>query len=96
MSTERKDLIRFGEYARERANWRPTSSRRAPCADHTAFGMQKPLDCANCAGCGHLCHQPTSRERELWQKLAAEIEAYLGDDDTDRLAQDTLFGGGVA
>lgn len=77
------------DHAQERANWQP-GDPKAACRDRTAFGTPKPADHANCGGnrCGCDCHRPTDRERHLWQQIADELDAYLGDDDD---GQETLL-----
>lgn len=74
------DLTEFRDHARARADWQP-GKRRAACKVTTVFGHPKPADHANCGGhkCGCDCHRPTTREREMWTRLADEVDAHLTD-----------------
>jgi hypothetical protein len=71
-------LTEFRDHCRERASWQP-GDLRAACRDRTAFGSPKPPDHVNCGGhkCGCDCHAPTGADRELFTRLADEIDAYL-------------------
>lgn len=71
-------LTEFRDHARERASWQP-GERRAACKERTVFGAPKPPDHVNCGGhrCGCECHKPTDAERDLWTRLADEIDAHL-------------------
>ena len=82
------DLDDLRDHARERLAWQPGDARAA-CKERTSFGTPKLADHANCGGnrCGCDCHRPTDRERHLWQQIADEIDAYLGDED----GQETLL-----
>lgn len=82
------ELTTFRDHARERAAWEP-GELRAACRERTAFGTPKPADHANCGGhkCGCRCHEPTDREREMWRRLADEIDDYL-----DPVESPDLFG----
>lgn len=75
---ETKKLARFRDYCRERADWQAGQLRLA-CKNATAFGTPKAPDHVNCGsgGCGCSCHAPTDHDRELFRKLADEIDAFL-------------------
>lgn len=76
------ELERFRDHCRERADWQPGESRAA-CKDRTAFGTPKPFDHANCGGyrCGCDCHAPTDADRDLFRRLADEIDDHLAPSD---------------
>jgi hypothetical protein len=86
------DLTAFRDHCRQRADWQ-SGDLRAACRERTAFGTPKPPDHANCGGhrCGCRCHEPTPRERALFQQLADEIDAYLQGDESAE--DEPLFGG---
>jgi hypothetical protein len=83
-------LTEFRDHCRERASWLPGEPRMA-CRDRTAFGTPKPPDHANCGGhrCGCDCHAPTDADRELFTRLADEIDAYLVPADEPGLFEET-------
>ena len=83
------DLEKFRDYCRERVNWQ-RGEPRAACKDRTAFDTPKPPDHANCGGgsCGCRCHEPTSRDRGLFRRLAREIDTYLADEIDAHLSND--------
>jgi hypothetical protein len=78
------DLTVFRDHCRERATWQP-GDKRAACMERTAFGTPKPADHTNCGGhrCGCRCHEPTPTARDLWKRLADEIDDYLDRCDED-------------
>ena len=79
------DLTEFRDHCRERADWLPGPCRVA-CREATIFDTPKPADHVNCGGarCGCYCHAPTDRERDLFARLADEIDAYLTTDHDDQ------------
>ena len=85
------ELETFRDHCRKRVDWQRGEPRLA-CKDRTIFGAPKPPDHANCGGheCRCRCHEPSDRDRELFRRLADEIDAYLSDGDE---AGPDLFGG---
>lgn len=81
MSQEKPDpkLITTRNHARERANWQPGRAKW-PCVQLDRW-FSNPLpprhnDCPG-QGCGCDCHAVTGADRELWRRLADEIDSYL-------------------
>lgn len=88
MSQEKpnRDLITLRDHARERANWQPGRAKW-PCVQLDSWfsnpgrwfsnpGPPRHNDCPG-QGCGCGCHAVTDAERELWRRLADEIDNYL-------------------
>lgn len=78
-----RDLITLLNHARERANWQPGKSSwlcRPTWGEwidgkwHTARANH--TQCHK-TSCGCECHRPTDADRELWTRIADEIDTYL-------------------
>lgn len=79
-----RDLITLLNHARERADWRPSEKRSWLCKPTRGEWIDgkwqtAPANHPQCraVNCGCDCHCPTDADRELWVKIATEIDGYL-------------------
>lgn len=93
MSDETKpshDLITLRDHAHRMAIWQPGKPALFCQAIDGRFGYSRNPQHGSCRNpsCGCACHQPTDTDRVLWQRIAAEIDAYING---DLSSQDGLF-----
>lgn len=80
MSQDKPDLalVILLDHARARAAWEPGKPSWA-CKDWNSSIFSEPAnhDHKFCHGCGCECHRPSDRDRQLWTRIADEIDGYL-------------------